>query len=594
MTSKKCLVMNLKLGRARIPNALEKNRGPLKRTPNNNNLTTSPNHNSYLPILPKYSEAAAAAFLQSSLASNSSMSPFYLTPPGLLNASHPITPYSMPNLGHIFEQLHQQQASPLRPPVLDNSEPLEDYKSRNSNGVESPVNKEREEVIPKSSASSCGGELVMDEDLDDEVKKIKTEVSESRDLEAVKRILETVNATVTKQLLQANIQKFSSESSSDCPSIASLHSPKQCHIESHPEEYIDHHHHQHSEGLAAKLEDIVAEKNESSVHSCEENKHDEEMDCESVTTTDHVSEDGRKVRVRSLISDEQLKILKDNYKLNPRPKREDLEKIADSIGFPVRVVQVWFQNTRARDRREGRLIQVPYSPVPQVPLRYPMVPFNKIPITPPNSSYISEQPLDLSTKRCVGGPSSVESSPTSSPRSSSVSHYQENTDDMVMNLSRTPRQSPSPLDFNNTSRLAQILAQPAHKLPGLLPMDQLMQMGAAGDLPTLSQLISSRLNSLSPNSKKRVWTETRELRTDSYQDDESRCKMSQFMFKSLGSPVLGNQDGEMEGQFSCDQCDKGFSKQSSLARHKYEHSGNWAGLDTFRPMSSLYFGNGGA
>jgi zinc finger homeobox protein 1/2 len=31
-------------------------------------------------------------------------------------------------------------------------------------------------------------------------------------------------------------------------------------------------------------------------------------------------------------------------------------------------------------------------------------------------------------------------------------------------------------------------------------------------------------------------------------------------------------DGE-EGMYSCDQCDKMFSKQSSLARHKYEHSG---------------------
>ena len=30
---------------------------------------------------------------------------------------------------------------------------------------------------------------------------------------------------------------------------------------------------------------------------------------------------------------------------------------------------------------------------------------------------------------------------------------------------------------------------------------------------------------------------------------------------------------EGEGQYSCDKCDKRFSKQSSLARHKYEHSG---------------------
>lgn len=28
-----------------------------------------------------------------------------------------------------------------------------------------------------------------------------------------------------------------------------------------------------------------------------------------------------------------------------------------------------------------------------------------------------------------------------------------------------------------------------------------------------------------------------------------------------------------EGMYACDQCNKLFSKQSSLARHKYEHSG---------------------
>jgi len=27
------------------------------------------------------------------------------------------------------------------------------------------------------------------------------------------------------------------------------------------------------------------------------------------------------------------------------------------------------------------------------------------------------------------------------------------------------------------------------------------------------------------------------------------------------------------GPFSCDKCDKGFAKQSSLARHRYEHTG---------------------
>lgn len=30
---------------------------------------------------------------------------------------------------------------------------------------------------------------------------------------------------------------------------------------------------------------------------------------------------------------------------------------------------------------------------------------------------------------------------------------------------------------------------------------------------------------------------------------------------------------EQEGIYFCNQCDKTFSKHSSLARHKYEHSG---------------------
>ena len=32
-------------------------------------------------------------------------------------------------------------------------------------------------------------------------------------------------------------------------------------------------------------------------------------------------------------------------------------------------------------------------------------------------------------------------------------------------------------------------------------------------------------------------------------------------------------DSETDGQFTCEYCYKAFSKQSSLARHRYEHSG---------------------
>ena len=44
-----------------------------------------------------------------------------------------------------------------------------------------------------------------------------------------------------------------------------------------------------------------------------------------------------------------------------------------------------------------------------------------------------------------------------------------------------------------------------------------------------------------------------------------------------------------EGMYACDQCDKMFNKQSSLARHKYEHSGKRS-LYTFhlRILSKLF------
>lgn len=47
--------------------------------------------------------------------------------------------------------------------------------------------------------------------------------------------------------------------------------------------------------------------------------------------------------------------------------------------------------------------------------------------------------------------------------------------------------------------------------------------------------------------------------------------------KQINNGSLSSQNSpdhnQSEGSFTCDQCDKTFSKQSSLARHKYEHSG---------------------
>jgi len=41
--------------------------------------------------------------------------------------------------------------------------------------------------------------------------------------------------------------------------------------------------------------------------------------------------------------------------VNPRPSKAELEALLARISFPKRVVQVWFQNMRARDRRKARI-----------------------------------------------------------------------------------------------------------------------------------------------------------------------------------------------------------------------------------------------
>ena len=88
-----------------------------------------------------------------------------------------------------------------------------------------------------------------------------------------------------------------------------------------------------------------------------EEAEDDQCD-ESIASEDGGNNTGcqedRKVRQRTLISEEQSLILKSHYQMNPRPKREELDGIARKIGHPFKVVKVWFQNARARDRREGK------------------------------------------------------------------------------------------------------------------------------------------------------------------------------------------------------------------------------------------------
>ncbi|XP_065516660.1 zinc finger homeobox protein 3-like isoform X2 [Lathamus discolor] len=59
----------------------------------------------------------------------------------------------------------------------------------------------------------------------------------------------------------------------------------------------------------------------------------------------------RDKRLRTTITPEQLEILYQKYLLDSNPTRKMLDHIAHEVGLKKRVVQVWFQNTRAREKK---------------------------------------------------------------------------------------------------------------------------------------------------------------------------------------------------------------------------------------------------
>ncbi len=74
---------------------------------------------------------------------------------------------------------------------------------------------------------------------------------------------------------------------------------------------------------------------------------DEESQRDSSSLDDEVMmADGKKVRVRSVLGEETLRILRAQYEINPRPKKHDILRLSEEVNYSPRVVQVWFQNMR--------------------------------------------------------------------------------------------------------------------------------------------------------------------------------------------------------------------------------------------------------
>ena len=121
--------------------------------------------------------------------------------------------------------------------------------------------------------------------------------------------------------------------------------------------------HQHERYLCPKNSEIrhsspttnVATRNGTTSPSSVGTAERTEDETDDLSDDSFVDRDGRRYRVRSMISEGQQMLLKAQYDDNPHPSKLDIARLANELGFSKRVVQVWFQNMRARQRRKGRV-----------------------------------------------------------------------------------------------------------------------------------------------------------------------------------------------------------------------------------------------
>ena len=75
------------------------------------------------------------------------------------------------------------------------------------------------------------------------------------------------------------------------------------------------------------------------------------------TTKDKDGVDGNK-RPRTTITVRQMEVLKEAYKTSPKPARHVREQLAQDTGLHKRVVQVWFQNRRSKEKSTNSCFEI--------------------------------------------------------------------------------------------------------------------------------------------------------------------------------------------------------------------------------------------
>lgn len=62
---------------------------------------------------------------------------------------------------------------------------------------------------------------------------------------------------------------------------------------------------------------------------------------------------GKQARVRTVLNEKQLGMLRACYNMNSRPDALVKEQLVEMTGLSSRVIRVWFQNKRCKDKKKS-------------------------------------------------------------------------------------------------------------------------------------------------------------------------------------------------------------------------------------------------
>ena len=66
-----------------------------------------------------------------------------------------------------------------------------------------------------------------------------------------------------------------------------------------------------------------------------------------------ISSDNRKPKTRTSINPQQLEVLLETYSREQRPSKPMREELMAKTGLDMKVIQVWFQNRRSKEKRDA-------------------------------------------------------------------------------------------------------------------------------------------------------------------------------------------------------------------------------------------------